>query len=112
MWAQIEVKQDKQSVLTEFSKIAELGGKLKVKRISENEFEAWKQNVNEFRSAASHIVEKYASHTERINFKTTQFLTNQNFVYKVNDEHNRELLILAAQLDKFMSIIGNYEKKG
>lgn len=108
---QIKVKQDKEKVLTQFGRIAELGNQLKIQRINENEFEAWKQNVNAFRSAASHLVKEYASHTERINFNTTQFPTNQKFVYSVNDEHNRELTQLTVQMDKFISIIENYEKK-
>ncbi len=101
----IQNNQDKQRVLSAFHAIADNGNALWVKRISEDEFEIWKQEVQDFRLLAIRLIGGAVSRTAAIGFNVTQTDINRDYVYKVNEEHNRQLIILGVQMDKLLRII-------
>ena len=81
-----------------------------MKRIKEDEFEAWKQNVKKFRFAAIGTIRKHISRTEAIKFNRSLTFGKLNFNHKINEEHNRMLAMLRVQVDKLIAIIEKYEE--
>ncbi len=107
----IQNNQDKQRILSAFHTIADKGNALWTKRISEDEFEIWKQEVQDFRLLAIKLIGGAVSRTAAIGFNVTQTDINRDYVYKVNEEHNRQLIMLGVQMDKLLRIIETYEAR-
>ena len=96
------------NVLT-LSVLLEKGHDFNAERISADQFDEWVSRLKAWEILTLKYVASKFSHQEAVVFKNVKFNPNENFIFKVSDDHNRHLQEIAVRIGKLQEIIKRYQ---
>lgn len=96
------------NVLT-LSVLLEKGYNFNAKKISADQFDEWASGLKAWETLTLNYIASKFSHQDAVAFSNVQFDSNENFIFKISDDHNRHLQETAARLEKLREIIKRYE---
>ncbi|MEX0851951.1 MAG: hypothetical protein WD036_01505 [Bauldia sp.] len=80
-----------------------------VRIIKPEQYDDWKTDVEKWKSLSLTYIAHYFSYQDAVAFKFTEFTYQKNFVYKLNDEHGRNIIELMGLT---MDLNGSKRKTG
>ncbi len=97
------------NVLT-LSILLEKGYQFNAERISADQFDEWASRLKAWETLTLKYIASIFSHQDAVAFGNVQFDSNENFIFKISDDHNRYLQQTAARLGKLREIIKRHEE--
>lgn len=102
-------KQTKAGKMAALANLLESGYALYTKKITEQEFPTWVSNVDKWRDRVLLVTESFFSKLEALSIANVMYRAKENYIHKVNDEHNTQLLILHERITNFENLIRKYQ---
>lgn len=104
----------KQQVVNRFnvltlSILLEQGYVINIERISLDQFENWTNRLRAWEILALKYIATAFSHQDAVAFKNVHYHMKENFIFKISDEHNRELQQLTTRLKTLREIVNRHQ---
>ena len=104
-------KQDFRQKAHTLSVLVEQGDGLFIQRITEGQFEEWKNKLHNWEQLTLFYISNAISHQDAVQFRSIKFDNKENYLYKINDEHNNLLRQTNIRLEKIRKIIDRYREE-
>lgn len=108
--AQLSQRESAKESVRALCILLERGQDLVIKKISEDEFKSWENMVDEWGVYTLRYLSTQFSQQEAVSFKYIQYQERTNFVFKINDDHNKRLNQLCTRIEKLKDIINRHKE--